>query len=58
MDKKAIKQLLAKIDFYALVGVLVGVVLLGQPFSKFLFVIGFPLILLCTLTHMVLDHLI
>ena len=58
MDKKAIKKLLAKIDFYALIGVLVGVVLLGQPFSKFLFVIGFPLILVCTVTHMVLDHLI
>jgi len=58
MEKKATKQLLATIDFYALIGVLVGVFLLGQPFSKFLFVIGFPLILVCTVTHMILDHLI
>ncbi len=52
------KQLLTNIDFYALIGILVGVFLLGQPFSKFLFVIGFPLILVCTVTHMILDHLI
>ena len=58
MDKKAFKKLLAKIDLYVLVGVLVGVVLIGQPFSKFLFIVAFPLILICTVTHMVLDHLI
>lgn len=58
MDKKAFKKLLGKIDFYALIGVLIGVVLLGQPFSKFFFIIGFPLILLCTVVHIVLDHLI
>jgi len=38
--------------------VLVGVFLLGQPFNKFLFIVAFPLILICTVTHMVLDHLI
>ena len=58
MDKKSIKKLLGKIDLYALIGVLVGVVLLGQPFSKTLFIIAFPLILVCTVAHMVLDHLI
>ncbi|MBW2429121.1 MAG: hypothetical protein JRF56_09195 [Deltaproteobacteria bacterium] len=58
MDKKAFKKLLEKIDLYALIGVLAGVVLLGQPFSKFLFIVAFPLILICTVTHMVLDHLI
>ena len=58
MDKKTFRKLLGKIDFYALIGVLIGVVLLGQPFSKFLFIIGFPLILLCTVVHMVLDHII
>lgn len=58
MDKKAFKKLLGKIDLYVLVGVLVGVVLLGQPFSKFLFIVAFPLILICTVAHMVLDHLI
>jgi uncharacterized membrane protein YfcA len=55
---KKIKKLLEKIDLYALIGVLVGVVLLGQPFSKTLFIIAFPLILICTVIHMVLDHLI
>jgi len=58
MDKKAFRKLLGKIDLYALIGVLIGVVLLGQPFSKFFFIIGFPLILLCTVVHMVLDHII
>ena len=58
MDKKTFKKLLEKIDLYALIGVLAGVVLLGQPFSKFLFIVAFPLILICTVTHMVLDHLI
>ena len=58
MDKTSFKKLLRKIDLYALIGVLVGVVLLGQPYSKFLFIVAFPLILICTVTHMVLDHLI
>jgi hypothetical protein len=58
MEKKSIKKLLGKIDLYALIGVLIGVVLLGQPFSKTLFIIAFPLILVCTVAHMVLDHLI
>ena len=58
MDKKSFKKMLGKIDLYALIGVLVGVFLLGQPFSKFLFIVAFPLILICTITHMVLDHLI
>ena len=58
MKEKSFKKLVGKIDFYALIGVMVGVVLLGQPFSKFLFIVAFPLILICTVTHMVLDHLI
>ena len=58
MKEKSFKKLVGKIDFYALIGVMVGVVLLGQPFSKFLFILAFPLILICTVTHMVLDHLI
>jgi hypothetical protein len=58
MEKKRIDKLLGKIDLYALIGVMVGVVLLGQPFSKFLFIVAFPLILVCTVAHMVLDHLI
>ena len=58
MDKKSLKKTLGKIDLYALIGVLVGVVLLGQPFSKFLFILAFPLILICTVAHIVLDHLI
>ena len=58
MDQKSLKKLFEKIDLYALIGVLVGVVLLGQPFSKFLFIVAFPLILICTVAHMVLDHLI
>jgi hypothetical protein len=56
MTKKGFKKLLGRIDIFALIGVLLGVVLLGQPFSKFIFIIGFPLILFCTVVHMVLDH--
>ncbi len=56
MNKTIFKKLLGKIDLFALIGVLVGVVLLGQPFSKVIFMIGFPVILFCTALHMVLDH--
>jgi len=56
MNKTVFKKLLGKIDLFALIGILLGVVLLGQPFSKVIFVIGFPLILFCTAAHMVLDH--
>lgn len=56
MDKKVFKKVFGKVDFFALIGVLVGVILLGQPFSKLVFIIGFPLILFCTAVHMVLDH--
>jgi len=49
-------SLIDKINPFALIGVLVGVVLLGQPFSKVIFMIGFPVILFCTAAHMVLDH--
>jgi uncharacterized membrane protein YfcA len=56
MNKKLFKKILRRIDLFALVGVLVGVVLLGQPISKVVFMIGFPLILFCTALHMVLDH--
>ena len=56
MNKKLFKKILGRIDLFALVGVLVGVVLLGQPISKIVFMIGFPLILFCTALHMVLDH--
>jgi hypothetical protein len=58
MNKKARKDMLEKIDLYALIGILVGVVLLGQPFSKVLFVIGFPLILVSIALHNVIDHLV
>ncbi len=56
MNKTVFKKLLGKIDLFALIGVLAGVVLLGQPFSKVIFIIGFPVILFCTAVHMVLDH--
>jgi hypothetical protein len=50
------KTNLRKADLVALIGVLVGVVFLGQPFSKVVFMFGFPVILLSTAVHMVLDH--
>ena len=50
------KPMLNRLDTFALIGVLIGVVLLGQPFSKVVFIIGFPVILFCTAAHMVLDH--
>jgi hypothetical protein len=52
------KRLLEKIDTLALAGVLIGVFFMGQPFSKAIFLIGFPVVLCCTALHMVLDHLI
>jgi hypothetical protein len=50
------KRNLRKADIIALMGVLFGVILLGQPFSKVVFMFGFPVILLSTAVHMVLDH--
>jgi len=60
MTKKqtAVAFLLNRLDLIALIGVLVGMVLLGQPFSKPVFVIAFPVILFFTALHMVLDHFI
>ena len=60
MEKKKLfsKKLLNRIDLIALVGVLMGVVFMGQPLSKFIFVIAFPVILVCTVLHMVVDHYI
>jgi hypothetical protein len=60
MKRKKIltKKLLNKIDLIALAGILLGVVFIGQPLSKFIFVIAFPVILFFTVFHMVLDHYI
>jgi divalent metal cation (Fe/Co/Zn/Cd) transporter len=60
MESKKIftKKLLNRIDLIALVGILVGVIFIGQPLSKFIFVIAFPVILFFTVFHMVLDHYI
>jgi hypothetical protein len=60
MEKKKLftKKLLNRVDLIALVGVLVGVVFIGQPLSKIVFVIAFPVILFFTALHMVVDHYI
>lgn len=60
MEKKKLftKKLLTRIDIIALVGVLVGIVFIGQPLSKFIFIIAFPVILFFTVFHMVIDHFI
>jgi hypothetical protein len=60
MEKNGIfsKKILRKVDLFALLGVLLGVALLGQPFSKVVFIIGFPVVLFCTAVHMVVDHYI
>jgi uncharacterized membrane protein YfcA len=59
MEKKFFtKKLLNRLDVIALVGVLLGVVFIGQPLSKFIFVVAFPVILFFTALHMVLDHFI
>ena len=60
MEKKKLitKKVLNRIDLIALVGILVGVVFIGQPLSKFIFVIAFPFILFFTVLHMVLDHFV
>jgi divalent metal cation (Fe/Co/Zn/Cd) transporter len=60
MESKKIftKKLLNRIDLIALVGIFVGVIFIGQPLSKFIFVIAFPVILFFTVFHMVLDHYI
>jgi hypothetical protein len=52
------KSLLNRLDIIALVGVLIGVVFIGQPLSKIVFVVAFPLILFFTALHMVVDHFI
>jgi hypothetical protein len=59
MKKKLFtKKLLNRLDIIALVGVLAGVVFIGQPLSKIVFVVAFPLILFFTALHMVVDHFI
>jgi divalent metal cation (Fe/Co/Zn/Cd) transporter len=60
MEKKKLftKKLLNRVDLIALVGVLLGVVFIGQPLSKIVFVIAFPVILFFTALHMVVDHYI
>lgn len=60
MEKKKFftKKLLNRIDLIALAGVLLGIVFIGQPLSKFIFVIAFPVILIFTALHMVVDHFI
>ncbi|MBD3307837.1 hypothetical protein GF339_15500 [candidate division KSB3 bacterium] len=52
------RHTLELIDNIALAGVLVGVAFMGQPFSKTIFLLGFPVVLGCTLVHVVIDHLI
>ena len=52
------KILLEKIDNIALGGVLIGVFFMGQPFSKAIFLIGFPIVLFCVIVHNIVDHLI
>jgi hypothetical protein len=52
------KKVLNRLDIIALVGVLAGVVFIGQPLSKIVFVVAFPLILFFTALHMVVDHFI
>ena len=59
MEKKLFtKKFLNRLDLIALVCVLAGVVFIGQPLSKFVFVIAFPVILFFTALHMVVDHFI
>lgn len=60
MKKKKLitKKFLNRLDIVALVGILVGIVFIGQPLSKFIFVIAFPTILIFTAIHMVVDHFI
>jgi len=60
MEKKKLftKKFLNRMDLIALVGVLVGVVFIGQPLSKIIFVVAFPVILFFTALHMVVDHYI
>ena len=60
MEKKKFftKKMLNKLDVIALIGVLLGIVLIGQPLSKIIFVVAFPVILFFTALHMVVDHYI
>lgn len=60
MEKKKLftKKFLNRLDIAALIGILVGIVFIGQPLSKFIFVIAFPVILIFTAIHMVVDHFI
>jgi hypothetical protein len=60
MEKKKFltKKMLNKLDVIALIGVLLGIVFIGQPLSKIIFVVAFPVILFFTALHMVVDHYI
>ena len=60
MSEKVIKRknVLEKLDNIALAGVLVGIFFMGQPFSKTIFLLGFPVVLGCTILHNIVDHLL
>ena len=46
-----------KVDRGVLAVMVLGIVLLFQPFSMTLFTLGFPVLILTFLVHSVLDHL-
>ncbi len=56
MEQK--KKIMAKkLDRGVLAVMVLGVILLFQPFSMTLFTMGFPLLILSFLVHSILDHL-
>jgi hypothetical protein len=57
LDQKKKRILIEQADRGVLAAMILGIVLLFQPFSMTLFTLGFPLLILTFLVHSVLDHL-
>ena len=51
------KAVFAKLDVAELTVVFLGVLFLTQPLSKGLFTIGFPVVFIGFLSHVLFDHL-
>lgn len=49
--------MIEKVDRGVLAVMVLGIVLLFQPFNMTLFSLGFPLLILTFLVHSILDHL-
>ncbi len=56
--KEQSKKFMGTLDNFSMVCILIGVVCLCQPFSMFLYQVGFPIVLAGTVGHNVFAHYI